>query len=58
MCLPGSGSESGSRLAAEVAQGRLDLRVPAFGEQRFFFEAELEDFYRENLDTSMAEDYE
>jgi KamA family protein len=31
---------------------------PAFGERRFFFEDELEAFYRENLDTSMAEDFE
>lgn len=31
---------------------------PAFGEKRFFFEDELERFYRENLSTSMQEDYE
>jgi hypothetical protein len=31
---------------------------PAFGESRFFFEDELESFYRENLDTSMAGDFE
>jgi KamA family protein len=36
----------------------LNELKPAFGEKRFFFEAELEDFYRENLDTRMAEDYE
>jgi KamA family protein len=36
----------------------LNELKPAFGEKRFFFEAELEDFYRENLETSMAEDYE
>jgi KamA family protein len=31
---------------------------PAFGAQRFFFEYELEKFYRENLETSMADDFE
>ena len=34
-----------------------DLK-PAFGERQFFFEAEMEDFYRENLQSSHAEDYE
>ena len=31
---------------------------PAFGEPRFFFEAGLEAFYRENLQTKHSEDYE
>ncbi|MEA3277535.1 MAG: lysine 2,3-aminomutase [Pseudomonadota bacterium] len=31
---------------------------PAFGERKFFFEEEFEGFYRENLDTSTAENYE
>lgn len=31
---------------------------PAFGEPRFFFQDELEQFYRENIDTSTAEDFE
>lgn len=31
---------------------------PAFGEPRFFFEEELESFYRENLQTPTTEDYE
>lgn len=34
-----------------------DLK-PAFGEKRFFFESELEDFYRENLQAAQIEDYE
>jgi hypothetical protein len=37
--------------------GLNELR-PAFGERRFFFGDELERFYRENLDTRMAEDFE
>ena len=31
---------------------------PAFGEQEFFFENELESFYRENLNTGQQEDFE
>jgi KamA family protein len=31
---------------------------PAFGAKRFFFEAEMESYYRENLDGSVAGDYE
>jgi hypothetical protein len=31
---------------------------PAFGEPRFFFEAELEDQYLENLQVEHSEDYE
>jgi L-lysine 2,3-aminomutase len=31
---------------------------PAFGEKEFFFESELEQFYRENLQTAHVEDYE
>lgn len=31
---------------------------PAFGENEFFFESELEQFYRENLQTAHVEDYE
>ena len=31
---------------------------PAFGEEKFFFEANLEAFYRENLQSAHAEDYE
>lgn len=31
---------------------------PAFGETRFFFEDELEQFYRENMSTSTREDFE
>jgi KamA family protein len=34
-----------------------DLR-PAFGEERFFFEEELERYYRENLQARHSEDYE
>jgi KamA family protein len=41
----------------EEATWLSELR-PAFGAERFFFEDELERFYRENLSTSMAEDYE
>ena len=36
----------------------LNELKPSFGEARFFFEDELESFYRENLASSMAEDYE
>lgn len=31
---------------------------PAFGEKKFFFEEELEDFYRESLDADTTEDFE
>ena len=36
----------------------LNELKPAFGEQRFFFEDELEGYYRENLQTSTIDDYE
>ena len=36
----------------------LNELKPAFGEKRFFFEDELEQFYRENLNTSTREDFE
>jgi L-lysine 2,3-aminomutase len=36
----------------------LSELVPAFGEKEFFFESELEQFYRENLQTAHVEDYE
>jgi KamA family protein len=36
----------------------LNELKPAFGETRFFFEDELEQFYRENLSTSTSEDFE
>ena len=41
----------------EQATWLSELR-PAFGEKQFFFEPELERFYRENLRTAHAEDYE
>ena len=31
---------------------------PAFGEKRFFFQDELEQYYRENIDTCTADDFE
>lgn len=31
---------------------------PAFGESRFFYQEEMENFYRENLETEHPEDYE
>jgi hypothetical protein len=31
---------------------------PAFGDTRFFFQDELEQYYRENIDTSTADDFE
>ena len=36
----------------------LDELKPAFGEEKFFFEDELEQFYRERLDASTVEDFE
>jgi KamA family protein len=36
----------------------LDELKPAFGESKFFFEEELEGFYRENINTGEEEDYE
>ena len=36
----------------------LNELKPPFGEKRFFFEEELEQFYRENLSTSTREDFE
>ena len=36
----------------------LNELKPAFGESRFFFEDDLEQNYRENLQTSSADDYE
>ena len=36
----------------------LNQLKPAFGEQKFFFENELESFYRENLDTGQQDDFE
>lgn len=36
----------------------LNKLKPAFGEKHFFFEAELDEFYRENLQTAHSEDYE
>lgn len=36
----------------------LNELKPAFGEKQFFFEDELESFYRENLDTGQEGDYE
>jgi len=36
----------------------LNELKPAFGEARFFFQDELENYYRENIDTSTADDYE
>jgi KamA family protein len=36
----------------------LNELKPAFGEKRFFFEDELEQFYRENLSTSTTDDFE
>jgi len=41
----------------EKATWLNELR-PAFGEPRFFFEDELEQFYRESLQTRAPEDYE
>ncbi len=41
----------------EQAAWLNDLK-PAFGEPHFFFEAGLESFYRENLQTAHSEDYE
>lgn len=36
----------------------LNELKPPFGENRFFFEDELEQFYRENLSTSTSENFE
>lgn len=36
----------------------LDELRPAFGEDKFFFEEELEQFYRERLDANTADDFE
>ncbi len=36
----------------------LDELKPAFGEEEFFFEEETEQFYREKLDVSTADDFE
>ncbi len=36
----------------------LNELEPAFGDKRFFFEDELEQFYRENLDTTTSENFE
>lgn len=36
----------------------LNELKPAFGEKRFFFQDELEQYYRENIDTSTADDFE
>jgi hypothetical protein len=36
----------------------LSELAPAFGEKEFFFEPDLEQFYRENLQTAHVEDYE
>jgi len=36
----------------------LNELKPAFGEKRFFFQDELEQYYRENIDSSTAEDFE
>ena len=36
----------------------LNELKPAFGERKFFFENELQSFYRENLDTGQQEDFE
>jgi KamA family protein len=36
----------------------LNELKPAFGEKRFFFEDELEQYYRENLSTSTADNFE
>lgn len=41
----------------EQATWLNDLK-PAFGEKQFFFEVTLEEFYRENLQSAHAEDYE
>ncbi len=41
----------------EQAAWLSELR-PAFGKKRFFFEDELEEFYRENLQTSTADNFE
>jgi len=41
----------------ETATWLNELR-PAFGEKRFFFQDELEQYYRENIDSSTAEDFE
>jgi len=41
----------------ESATWLNELR-PAFGEKRFFFQDELEQYYRENIDSSTAEDFE
>jgi KamA family protein len=36
----------------------LNELKPAFGESRFFYQDELEQYYRENIETRHAEDYE
>jgi KamA family protein len=36
----------------------LDELKPAFGEEKFFFEEEMEQLYREKLDVSTADDFE
>lgn len=36
----------------------IDELKPAFGEEKFFFEAEMENLYKEKLDASTAEDFE
>jgi hypothetical protein len=36
----------------------LNELKPPFGEKQFFFEQELEEFYRENLNTTTAENFE
>lgn len=36
----------------------LNVLKPAFGEAKFFYQDELEAFYRESIDASHAEDYE
>jgi hypothetical protein len=41
----------------EQATWLSELR-PAFGESRFFYQDELETFYRENLESAHPEDYE
>ena len=36
----------------------IDEMRPAFGQEKFFFEEEMENLYKEKLDASTAEDFE
>jgi hypothetical protein len=58
-----AGSTHPAKPAFNVAQHEAAIyeksgHRPAFGEAKFFYQDELEAFYRESIDASHAEDYE